>query len=94
MTYTVSDRSANPGYAVFQFNSERVDILANVFPVLLFAIASLVSLTTMTRFVEEERISIGTTRGYNFLPKMIFEAYVANSTISNSSSFLTGRSCF
>lgn len=114
VTYTVSDRSANPGYAVFQSNSERVDILANVFPVLLFAIAALVSLTTMIRFVEEERISIGTFKalgysnrdaalkfilfsasasllgvgigaagGYTFLPKMIFEAYVANSTISN-----------
>lgn len=114
VTYTVSDRSANPGYAVFQSNSERVDILANVFPVLLFAIAALVSLTTMTRFVEEERISIGTFKalgysnrdaalkfvlfsasasllgvgigaagGYTFLPKMIFEAYAANSTISN-----------
>ena len=114
VTYTIGDRSANPGYAVFQSNSERVDILANVFPVLLFAIAALVSLTTMTRFVEEERISIGTFKalgysnrdaalkfvlfsasasllgvgigaagGYTFLPKMIFEAYAANSTITN-----------
>lgn len=114
VTYTIGDRSANPGYAVFQSNSERVDILVNVFPVLLFAIAALVSLTTMTRFVEEERISIGTFKalgysnrdaalkfvlfsasasllgvgigaagGYTFLPKMIFEAYAANSTISN-----------
>ncbi|WP_201336323.1 ABC transporter permease, partial [Lactobacillus nasalidis] len=114
VSYTVSDRSANPGYAIFQSNSERVDILANVFPVLLFAIAALVSLTTMTRFVEEERISIGTFKalgysnrdlslkfvlfsasasllgvgigaagGYTFLPKLIFEAYAANSTISN-----------
>lgn len=112
-TYTLSDRTENPGYAIYCSNAERVDILANVFPVLLFAIAALVSLTTMTRFVEEERIQIGTLKalgysnadvakkfalfsllassagvalgawgGFMVLPKIIFKAYAANSTLS------------
>lgn len=112
-TYTLSDRTENPGYAIYRSNAERVDILANVFPVLLFAIAALVSLTTMTRFVEEERIQIGTLKalgysnadvakkfalfsllassagvslgawgGFMVLPKIIFKAYAANSTLS------------
>lgn len=112
-TYTLSDRTENPGYAIYRSNAERVDILANVFPVLLFAIAALVSLTTMTRFVEEERIQIGTFKalgysnadvakkfalfsllassagvalgawgGFMVLPKIIFKAYAANSTLS------------
>lgn len=113
-SYTVNDRTSNPGYAIYQSNAERVDILANVFPVLLFAIAALVSLTTMTRFVEEERIKIGTLKalgysnldtakkfalfsllssslgvaigaagGFFVLPKIIFQAYAANSTLSS-----------
>lgn len=112
-TYTLSDRTENPGYTIYRSNAERVDILANVFPVLLFAIAALVSLTTMTRFVEEERIQIGTLKalgysnadvakkfalfsllassagvalgawgGFMVLPKIIFKAYAANSTLS------------
>lgn len=65
-SYTVSDRTENPGYEIYRSNSERVDVLANVFPVFLFAIALLVALTTMTRFVEEERINIGTLRALGY----------------------------
>lgn len=112
-TYTVNTREENPGYAVYRSNAERVDILANIFPVLMFAIAALVALTTMTRFVEEERIAIGTLKalgysnadvakkfvlysllaatggtllgaagGFWLLPRVIFNAYAANSTIT------------
>lgn len=112
--YTVNTRDSNPGYTIYRSNSERVDILSNVFPTILFAIAALVSLTTMTRFVDEERINIGTLKalgysdmdvcqkfimyslissglgvvvgsslGYLILPKIVFEAYAANSTLTN-----------
>ena len=37
------------GYASYRADSERVEVLANVFPVFLFAVAALVSLTTMPR---------------------------------------------
>lgn len=47
------------GYKSFVDSSSRIDILSNIFPVFLFAVAALVSLTTMTRFVEEERLNIG-----------------------------------
>lgn len=112
--YTVNTRDSNPGYTIYRSNSERVDILSNVFPTILFVIAALVSLTTMTRFVDEERINIGTLKalgysdmdvcqkfimyslissglgvvvgsslGYLILPKIVFEAYAANSTLTN-----------
>lgn len=113
ITYSVNDRSLNPGYEIYHSNVERIDILANIFPVFMFFVAALVCLTTMTRFVEEERTNIGTLRslgysnfdvslkfivysllssllgvccgailGYRFLPKMIFDAYGANSTLT------------
>ncbi len=31
-TYTLHERDYNPGYTLFRSNSERVDILANIFP--------------------------------------------------------------
>ncbi|KRN58556.1 ABC transporter permease [Limosilactobacillus secaliphilus] len=113
ITYTVNDRSQNPGYEIYHSNVQRIDILANIFPVFMFFVAALVCLTTMTRFVEEERTNIGTLKslgysnldvcqkfivygltssllgvlfgaifGYLFLPKMIFTAYGANSTLT------------
>lgn len=57
-SYTISSREESQGYASYRADSERVEVLANVFPVFLFAVAALVSLTTMMRFVEEERISV------------------------------------
>ncbi|MEA5054799.1 MAG: FtsX-like permease family protein, partial [Propionicimonas sp.] len=58
--YTVADRNANPGYQTFGEYSERIGVLAGVFPVFMFAIAALVSLTSMTRMVDEQRIVMGT----------------------------------
>lgn len=59
-SYTISSREESQGYSSYRADSERVEVLANVFPVFLFAVAALVSLTTMMRFVEEERTNIGT----------------------------------
>lgn len=64
---TVTTREDNYGYSAFRSNCEKVEVLAGIFPVFLFAVAALVSLTTMARFVDEQRIIIGTYKalGYN-----------------------------
>lgn len=64
--YTVSSREDNLGYATYRADSEKVEILASVFPVFLYAVAALVCLSTMTRFVEEERIKIGTLKALGY----------------------------
>ena len=51
-SYTISGREESQGYASYRADSERVEVLANVFPGFLFAVAAFVSLTTMMRFVE------------------------------------------
>lgn len=65
-SYTISSREESQGYSSYQADSERVGVLANVFPVFLFAVAALVSLTTMMRFVEEERTNIGTFKALGY----------------------------
>lgn len=66
-SYTINAREESQGYSSYRADSERVEVLANIFPVFLFAVAALVSLTSMMRFVEEERTNIGTFKalGYN-----------------------------
>ena len=64
--YVINSREESQGYASYRADSERVEVLANVFPVFLFAVAALVSLTTMMRFVEEERINIGTLKALGY----------------------------
>ena len=65
----VLDRNENMGYASYIQDTVRVASLAEVFPVVFFLVAALISLTSMNRMVEEERVQIGTFKalGYNKL---------------------------
>lgn len=81
----VLDRSANLGYASFAADAERMASLSTVFPIIFFLVAALVSLTTMTRMVEEERTLIGTYKalGYDngkIALKYLFYAALASVT--------------
>ena len=68
--YALDTRREIPGsegYRVYGTIAGIVDSLADVFPIFLYFVAALVTLTTMTRFVDEERINSGTLKalGYN-----------------------------
>lgn len=56
----IEDRSSNIGYDNYGQDADRMGALGNVFPMIFFAVAALVCLTTMTRMVDEKRVEIGT----------------------------------
>lgn len=62
----VDDRSALPEHSGYGENAERMENLAKVIPLLFFLVAALISLTTMTRMVEEERTQIGTLKALGY----------------------------
>ena len=66
-TWYVFDRSSIPEYTGYGDNAARIAALSIVFPSIFFLVAALISLTTMTRMVEEQRVQIGTLKalGYN-----------------------------
>ncbi|BCA86013.1 ABC transporter permease [Enterococcus saigonensis] len=64
--YIFSDRNDNPGYTEYKQNADRITSLATVFPLIFYLIAALVSLTTMTRMVEEKRGEIGTFKALGY----------------------------
>lgn len=67
--YDVDTRREIPGgdgYKIYATVADIVDALARVFPVLLYFIAALVTFTTMTRMVEEERIGAGTLKALGY----------------------------
>ena len=53
-------------YKTYDTVSQIVDSLARVFPVLLYLVAAFVTLSTMTRMVEEERIGAGTLKALGY----------------------------
>lgn len=65
-TYYYFTREDNPGFSEYQDNADRISSLATLFPLFFFLIAALVSLTTMTRMVEEKRMEIGSLKALGY----------------------------
>lgn len=65
MIYTTS-RNETPSFYEFKLETERIEKIAKIFPLIFFLVAALVSLTSMTRIVEEERNQIGTLRAIGY----------------------------
>ncbi|MDT2612690.1 ABC transporter permease [Enterococcus dongliensis] len=65
-SYTYTQRADNPGFQEYGDLSERIAAIANVFPIFFFFIAALITFTTMTRMVEENRREIGTLKALGY----------------------------
>lgn len=63
----ILDRESNPGYVSYKQDTQRIANIGKVFPIVFFVVAALISLTSMTRMVEEQRVQIGGLKalGYN-----------------------------
>lgn len=72
----VLDRDTNTGYASYVQDTDRVASLAQVFPVVFFLVAALMSLTSMARMVEEERVQIGTFKALGYSKTQISRKYI------------------
>ncbi len=70
-------------YESFRMDAERIDAIANVFPVFFLAVASLVCLTTMSRMVDEQRTQIGIYSALGYSAKDIFFKYIIYSAVAS-----------
>jgi putative ABC transport system permease protein len=86
----VMDRSVNPGYTEFSDNAERLASIATAFPVFFFLIAALVSLTTMTRMVEEQRLQIGTLKALGYSNMDVMKKFLVYSTLASITASAAG----
>lgn len=86
----VTDRNANPGYAEYKDNADRLSAIASVFPVFFFLIAALVSLTTMTRMVEEHRLQIGTLKALGYDNRDIMAKFLVYGTLASLAASVVG----
>jgi putative ABC transport system permease protein len=73
----------------FEQNAKRIGAIGKVFPAIFFLVAALISLTTMTRMVEEERIQIGTLKGLGYSKISIAMKYILYALLAT-----LGRSIF
>ncbi len=72
----VLDRNSLQTYVEYGQDAERIGNIGRVFPVIFFLVAALVSLTTMTRMVEEQRTQIGTLKALGYGKISIASKYI------------------
>ena len=78
----ILDREQNAGYSSFKQDTKSIENLSLVFPIVFFAIAALVSLTSMTRMVEEQRQEIGTLKALGYNKFQISLKYILYSSLA------------
>lgn len=78
----IFDRKQNSGYSSYIQDTESVENISIVFPIVFFAIAALVSLTSMTRMVEEQRQELGTLKSLGYNKFHIMLKYIIYSSLA------------
>lgn len=81
-TWYIYDRSHLPEYSGYGDNADRMKAIGEVFPLIFFLVAALISLTTMTRMVEEERTIIGTLKALGYSKKSIAAKYLGYAVLA------------
>ena len=84
------DLKKNIGAESFRSDAGRIDQIAQVFPLLFFLVAALVSLTTMTRMVDEERVLIGTFKALGYSNARIASKYLVYAMVASGVGSIVG----
>ncbi|MEG0249614.1 MAG: FtsX-like permease family protein [Peptostreptococcus sp.] len=96
--YSVFSRRELPGsdgYKAYISSIDIIDTLANIFPAFLYFVAALVTFTTMSRFVDEERINMGILKALGYKDRDILKKFLvygfASSTIGSILGIIGGH---
>ena len=88
--WIITDRNDLPEYSDFGDNAERLKNIGKVFPMIFFLVAALISLTTMTRMVEEQRTQIGTMKALGYGKASIASKYLSYAFLATAGGSIAG----
>lgn len=86
----VYDRSNLPEHDGYGENADRMRAIGKVFPVIFFLVAALISLTSMTRMVEEQRTQIGTMKALGYSKWAIVSKYLGYALLATAGGSIIG----
>lgn len=91
--YLISNRQSQEGgegYQVYHSSTISIANVSNIFPVVLYLVAALVTFTTMTRFVDEERTNSGLLLAIGYSKKDIYKKFIIYGFIASALGTLIG----
>lgn len=74
--YTRSSLPGGDGYTTYSNATRSIAAVGNVFPVILYLVAALVTFTTMARFVDEERTQSGLLKALGYTNRQIMAKFI------------------
>jgi len=86
----VLDRNSNYSFVDYGGSADRINAIAQVFPLFFFLVAALVCLTTMTRMVDEQRINIGTLKALGYGKWAIASKYILYAAFASIAGSILG----
>lgn len=86
----ILDRNSIESYRGYGQDADRIGAIGTVFPMIFFLVAALVSLTTMTRMVEEERTQIGTLKALGYGRFAIASKYIVYALLATLGGSILG----
>lgn len=72
----IQDRMSLSGYSSIASDADSIEALGTAFPIIFLVVAILVSLTAITRMVEEERSLVGTYKALGYSRAQIYAKYL------------------
>lgn len=92
-TYQVFTRASFPGaygYEVYQTSTANLRTVSAIFPTVLYLVAALVTLTTMTRFVDDERQKMGIFRALGYSHREVMTGFLLYASLASGLGTLFG----
>lgn len=86
----ILNRETISSYVSFGMDADRMGNIGEVFPVIFFLVAALVSLTAMTRMIEEQRTAIGTLKALGYSDGVIALKYFSYAMLATVGGSLLG----
>ena len=86
-TYQVYNRQTIPGgqgYLMYSNATSSIRAVGNIFPVVLYAVAAMVTFTTMARFVDEERTNAGLFKALGYSSKDIIAKFLVYGLVAGT----------
>ena len=90
----VMDRAKNAGAAQLASDADGIQQIALFLPFMFFLVAALVSLTSMTRMVDEERLEIGTHKALGYGRMRITSKYLIYGVLASGIGSIVGIIAF
>lgn len=86
----IQNRNSLSGYSNIKSDADSIESIGTVFPIVFFVVAVLISLTTITRMVEEDRGLIGTYKALGFYDGEIRRKYMLYAFCASAAGSLLG----